>query len=470
MTRYPLEPDARSFAHLTEACVAFVRDHLASIDRQPASYLEDSSDLRRTFREPLPESGHAIEAILARLAPAIAMSFNTAGPGYFGFIPGGGIYSAALADFVALATNRYVGVVRAAPALAEIEMQVVRWLASLVGFGPEAGGVLTSGGSMANLIAVVAARTERLGEHFQHGMIYTSRETHLSVAKAARVAGFPAANVRVVPVDGRYRIDLAALQSAIASDVAAGAAPFLVVANAGSTNVGAIDPIPEIVAIARAHGLWVHADAAYGGFFRLVPEGAARLRGLEECDSVTLDPHKGLFLPYGTGCLVVRDPSALRRANAVDADYLRDVASEGDLVNFSDVSPELSRDFRGLRLWLPLQLHGVRAFRAQIAEKLALARLAYERLRADARFEVLDEPQLSVVAFRLARGGDAANRELLERTNGGQRAFLSSTVLDGKLTLRLCVLSFRSHEDRVREAIEALRLGASAIEGDSSHC
>jgi aromatic-L-amino-acid decarboxylase len=134
------------------------------------------------------------------------------------------------------------------------------------------------------------------------------------------------------------------------------------------------------------------------------------------------------------------------------------------------VSPELSRDFRGLRLWLPLQLHGVGAFRAQIAEKLALARLAYEHLRADARFEVLDEPQLSVVAFRLARGGDAANRELLERTNGGQRAFLSSTVLDGKLTLRLCVLSFRSHEDRVREAIEALRLGASAIEGDSSHC
>jgi aromatic-L-amino-acid decarboxylase len=459
----PLEPDARAFDHLTAACVAFVRDHLATLDRQPASHAEDARDLRLAFREPVPEQGHPIESVLARLAPAIAASFNTAGPGYFGFIPGGGIYAAALADFVALATNRYVGVARAAPALAEIEAQTVRWLASMVGFGPSAAGVLTSGGSMANLVAVVTARSERLGERFQHGTLYTSSEAHLSVAKAARVAGFPASSVRVLPVDRRHRLDVAALRAAIAGDAARGAAPFLVVANAGTTNVGAIDPLPEIVAVAREHGLWIHADAAYGGFFRLVPEGAERLRGLEACDSVTLDPHKGLFLPYGTGCVVVRDPDALRRAHAGDAEYLRDVASDADAVNFSDLSPELSRDFRGLRVWLPLQLHGLGAFRAQIAEKLALARLAYERLRDDGRFEIVDEPQLSVVAFRLARGGDAANRELLERVNAGRRAFLSSTVLDRKVTLRLCVLSFRSHEERVVEAIEALRAGAEAI-------
>jgi aromatic-L-amino-acid decarboxylase len=285
----------------------------------------------------------------------------------------------------------------------------------------------------------------------------------MSVAKAARVAGFPAESVRVLPVDARFRLDVAALRKAIASDLAAGAAPFLVVANAGSTNVGAIDPIGEIVQIARAHGMWVHADAAYGGFFRLVPEGAARLRGIEECDSVTLDPHKGLFLPYGTGCVVVRDPATLRRAFAGDAEYLRDVASDGDSVSFSEISPELSREFRGLRLWLPLQLHGIAAFRLQIAEKLALARLVYERLSADPKFEVVDEPQLSIVAFRLARGGDEANRELLSRVNGKRRAFLSSTVLDGKVTLRLCVLSFRSHEDRVEETLATLRAEAAAL-------
>jgi aromatic-L-amino-acid decarboxylase len=316
---------------------------------------------------------------------------------------------------------------------------------------------------MANLLAVVAARSERLGERFQHGTLYASSETHLSVTKAAAVAGFPARNVRVVPVDARFRMDVAALEHAIAADLAAGLVPFLVVANAGSTNVGAIDPIPEIVAVARARGLWVHADAAYGGFFRLVPEGEARLRGIEECDSVTLDPHKGMFLPYGTGCLVVRDPGALRRANAGNAEYLQDVASEGDMVNFADLSFELSREFRGLRLWLPLQVHGLGAFREQLAEKLALARLVYESLRDDPRFEIVTEPQLTVVAFRLAHGDDAANRELLERVNARRSAFLSSTILGGKLTLRLCVLSFRSHEARVRDTIEALRTEAAAL-------
>ncbi len=214
-----------------------------------------------------------------------------------------------------------------------------------------------------------------------------------------------------------------------------------------------------------ARGLWVHGgDAAYGGFFCLAPDGKERLAGLEECDSVTLDPHKGLFLPYGTGSLVLRAPDVLRRAHAVDAAYLQDVVGDEDVVNFTDVSPELSREFRGLRLWLPLRLHGVKAFRDQIAEKLALARLAFTELESDSRFEVLDEPQLTVVAFRLRAGAaDATNRRLLARVNDGQRVFLSSTVMGGRLALRLCVLSFRSHEDRVREAITALRDGAAEL-------
>ncbi len=458
--RHPLEPDATEHDHLTRACVAFVRDHLASLAEQPASDVDDVDALRLSFREPFGEDARPIEAILARLGPAVAKSFNTAGPGYFAFIPGGGIYASALADYLALATNRYVGVAKAAPVLAEIESATTRWLASILGYGPGAGGVLTSGGSMSNLLAIVAARTDRLPEQFLDGTIYGSCETHVSIVKAARVAGFPSRNVRLLPVDARCRLDVRALESAIDADAAAGLRPFMIIANAGTTNTGAIDPLPEIAAIARARGLWLHADAAYGGFFCLTPEGKERLRGIEACDSITLDPHKGLFLPYGTGALVLRDPEALRRAHAVDAGYLRDVTAEDGVVNFTDVSPELSRDFRGLRLWLPLQLHGVAAFRDQIAEKLTLARLVFTELQSDARFEVLDEPQLTVVAFRLRHGTDAMNLALLERVNGGKRVFLSSTVLDGKVTLRLCVLSFRSHEDRVREAIVALRSAA----------
>ncbi|HEY2514356.1 MAG TPA: aminotransferase class V-fold PLP-dependent enzyme [Polyangiaceae bacterium] len=464
MTAHPLEPSVAELDALTAACVAFVREHLRTLAEQPAADAEAAEALRPDFREPVPESGRPIDQVLARLGPAIARSFNTAGPGYFAFIPGGGIPTAALADYVGLSTNRYVGVNKAAPALAEIEATTVRWMASIVGYGAGAGGILTSGGSMSNLLAIVAARAAKLPEAFFSGVLYTSRETHLSVSKSARVAGFPASHVRALPVDDRLRLDVRSLREAIEADAKAGRTPFLIVANAGTTNTGAIDPLPEILRVAREHGLWVHADAAYGGFFNLVPEARERLAGLDECDSVTLDPHKGLFLPYGTGCLVLRDPNALHRAHAGEAEYLRDVASDDETINFTDLSPELSRDFRGLRLWLPLQLHGLGAFRAQLAEKLSLTRVAYEALRNEPRLEIVDEPQLSIVAFRMKRGGDAATRALLERVNAGRRVFLSSTVLGGKLTGRLCILSFRSHADRVGEAVEAIQRGAAGID------
>jgi aromatic-L-amino-acid decarboxylase len=285
------------------------------------------------------------------------------------------------------------------------------------------------------------------------------------VTKAARLAGFPGASLRALPTDARRRLVPAALEEAIHQDRAGGRRPFLVVANVGTTNTGAIDPLPEIVTIAREHGLWVHADAAYGGFFRLAPGGPALLRGIGDCDSITLDPHKGLFLPYGLGALLVRDGGALARAHRDTASYVQDVAEEGSL-GFADLSPELSRDFRGLRLWLPLMLHGIAAFREQLAEKLSLARWAHRELAADPRFEMLDEPQLSVVAFRLrapAEDADSLGPELLRRVNARRRVFLSSTRMDGRYVLRLCVLSFRTHEDRVRDAVDALREEARAL-------
>ena len=239
------------------------------------------------------------------------------------------------------------------------------------------------------------------------------------------------------------------------------------VANVGTTNTGAIDPLPEVLEIAREHGLWVHADAAYGGFFRLAKEGEALLAGLERCDSITLDPHKGLFLPYGLGALLVRDGDALARVHREGASYVQDVTREGSL-GFADLSPELSRDFRGLRLWLPLVLHGLAAFREQLDEKLALARWAYRELASDEHFELLDEPQLSVVAFRLRAPADEADRlgpQLLRRVNDKKRVFLSSTTLRGRYALRLCVLSFRTHQERVEDAVRALRQEAAALLG-----
>ena len=451
----PLEPVSKELRRLIDACAGFVVDQIDTLPTQPSWDIEGAEAVAAGFVEPPPENAGSIETLLERLRPAVAKSFNTAGPGYLAFIPGGGIPAAALADFVGCAVNRFVGVAAAAPALARIEAQVIAWLASLIGYPPGAGGILTTGGSLSNLTALVAARADRLPEDFLNGAIYMSEETHLSVLKAARIAGFPERSLRLVPVDARCRLRPGLLERMIEEDRSKGLRPFLVVANAGTTNTGAIDPLTDVLDIARRHGLWAHADAAYGGFFRLVPEGESRLRGLETYDSITLDPHKGLFLPYGTGCLLVRDPATLRRAHGGEAGYLQDVSSGEGAPNFTDLSPELSRDFRGLRLWLPIQLHGLQAFRLQIQEKLDLARRAYTELKDEPLLEMLDEPQLSIVAF--AARPDTLGPELLRRVNARRRVFLSSTTMGGRYVLRLCVLSFRTHADRVRDAVAAIK-------------
>jgi len=458
--RYPLEPGVGALRELTETCVRFVLDHLDSLDRQPASDVDGAEELAASFSEAAPENGRGLEAVLARLGPAVAKSYTTTGPGYLAYIPGGGLYASALADFIACAVNRYVGVAQAAPVLARIEETAVSWLAGVMGYPPTAAGILTSGGSLSNFSAIVTAREAKLPEDFSRGRIYVSEETHHSVAKAARLAGFRRDAIRVVPVDPRRRLRPSALQEAVREDREHGLVPFLVVPSVGTTNTGAIDPLRDVLAVARDHGLWVHADGAYGGFFRLAPGGERLTDGVEECDSITLDPHKGLFLPYGTGCLLVRDREALLRAHRESADYLQDVEAGATAASFADLSPELSREFRGLRLWLPIQLHGLSAFREQLAEKLALARLAYDELRQVPQLEMLDEPQLSVLAFRVrgpAAEADAKGAELLRRVNARKRVFISSTRIDGRYVLRLCILSFRTHEDRVRDAVSALR-------------
>ncbi len=462
-----LDPTPAELERWLAEASAFVVDHVARLATMPSADVAAAPAATAALVGPPPEDGRPLGEALALLRPAIEASFNTAGPGYLAFIPGGGLPSAGIADLVACLTNRFVNVTAAAPALARLEGITLGWLAGLMGFPEGAGGIFTTGGSLSNLAAIVAAREAKLGEDFADGVIYFSAETHASVAKAARLAGFPARALRSVPVDARLRLDADALEAAIAADRAAGRRPFLVVANAGTTNTGAVDPLPRIVAIGRASGLWVHADAAYGGFFRIAPEGPRLLAGIEDCDSITLDPHKTMFLPYGTGVLLVRDPETLRRAHATaGASYLQDVAAAAGQANFTDLSPELSRDFRGLRVWLPLVLHGVRAFRDALGEKLALARQAALRLAAEPLFELIDEPQLSIVAFvaRPPKGdADAFGEEVLRRVNARGRVFLSSTRHDGRYVLRICVVSFRTHEDRVRDAVDALIEEARAL-------
>ncbi len=293
------------------------------------------------------------------------------------------------------------------------------------------------------------------------------RQTQRAAAKAAAIGGFPQRAIRKVPISENLRMDAEALERLIKEDRGAGRKPFLVVASAGTTNTGAVDPLPAIATICETHALWLHADAAYGGFFALTERGRSRLAGIERSDSITLDPHKTLFLPYGTGVLLVRDGEKLREAHRAKGDYLQDLAPEGDIPNFTDYSPELSRDFRGLRVWLPLKLHGIEAFRIALDEKLDLARVLYEALKNVPRFDVPWEPELTVVPFRYmpeTGDADAFNRRLLERINDSKRIFLSSTRLNGDFWLRACIVSHRTHRDRVDEAIEIVTSAARELD------
>ncbi len=460
-SRPVLEPTGSELREMLDVVGVRLGTFLDTLDTMPATQTDGGARLARSLAEPLPETGttlrNLLRVVFERVMPT---ALHTSGPGYLAYIPGGGLPHSAIADLIAGITNRYVGLWMAAPGLVQVETNVLKWFCGMVGWGDDAGGVLTSGGSMANLIALVTARRERLPVDFLKGTIYTSAHAHHSVRKAALIAGFPLENVREIGLDPSFRMRVDALAAAIARDRAAGLTPFCVVASAGTTAVGAVDPLPAIADLCAAERLWLHVDAAYGGFFLLTERGREALAGIHRADSVTLDPHKGLFLPYGTGCIVVRDRETLRRAHSVSADYLPPPQTEEDRWDFAEMSPELSRDARGLRVWLPLKLVGAAAFRQQLDEKLDLARSAAEAVRAHPGLEVVAEPALSLFAFRVRDAdpaqADARTRKLLAAMNQRKRVFLTGVPLPGGFVIRVCVLSFRTHAAQMQSFAEDL--------------
>jgi aromatic-L-amino-acid decarboxylase len=458
---FPLDFTGDEMRRLVEAAMDRIAAHVDSLPEQPASYITGGARLARSLAEPLPERGTPFPKLLDLLFDrAVPRSINTAGPGYLAYVPGGGLLHAAVADLISDSVNRYVGLFGAAPGLAQLEVNVLDWFREMVGFPRGAGGILTSGGSLSALTALITARRERLPENFLSGVIYLSDQAHHSLEKAALLAGFPAANIRRLGSDEDFRLRPETLDAAVKEDRSRGLTPFLVVGSAGTTNTGAVDPLDELAEAARRHGLWLHVDGAYGGFFVLTDEGRRVLRGIELADSVVLDPHKSLFLPYGTGALLVRDAEALRRTHSLAADYLPESRAE---VDFYEISPELTRPFRGLRVWLPLKMHGAGPFREALEEKLALARWASAELKTIPGIEILAEPQLSTLAFRLNPGGlsieelNRLNRGLMKRINDRRRVLLTGTLLRGQFVIRICVLSFRTHRDRMEMCLEDIR-------------
>ena len=455
---------------MTDEVVARCLDHIHTLDRQPICGDVDAADLCRRLREPAPEHGSDLTPLLDLLfGECIPRSFTAPHAGYMAYIPGGGIYPAALADYIANTTNRYTGVWMAAPALVQLEANALDWLRDWMGFPPETRGLFTTGGSMATFNAILCARERLLGAEIRRGVLYTSDQAHHSVLKSAKMAGIMPDRVRAMPCDAHYRLPVEALSEAIGRDRRDGLVPFAVVSSAGTTNTGAVDPLDRIADVCQAEGLWHHIDGAYGAFFQLCEALRETLRGLSRADSLTLDPHKGMFLPYGTGALLVRDGSALRAAHEATADYLPAMPHPEDFYDPSQHGPELSRGFPGLRVWLSVKLFGAAAFREAITEKRALALDAARRI-AELPGIVMDAPpDLSLFAFHLTWPGatradeDAATRRLMQRTTDGGRVMITGAVAGGRFVGRVCVLSFRTHQTQIDQLVEDLAVSIRAI-------
>lgn len=391
------------------------------------------------------------------------VGINSASGGHLGYIPGGGVYPSALGDYLAAVSNKYAGIFFSSPGAVRIENQLIRWLCKVMGYPTTALGNLTSGGSIANLIAITTARDFKniRSKEVEKAVIYLTHQTHHCVQKALRIAGLAEAQLRYVPMDQHFRMDVIKLRALVNEDAINGLKPFLIVASAGTTDTGALDPLNEIADVAQEYDIWYHIDAAYGGFFILSDELKSRFKGIERSDSVAIDPHKGLFLPFGIGVILIKNVAAVFQSHHYVANYMQDALKIAEELSPADLSPELTKHFRGLRLWLPLHLLGLQPFKAALEEKILLCRYFYDNIQA-LGFEVGPYPDLSIAIYRyVPEDVDATifNEQLVEYVQRDGRVFLTSTKIDGVFWIRLAVLSFRTHLREIDLCLEILKAG-----------
>jgi glutamate/tyrosine decarboxylase-like PLP-dependent enzyme len=447
-------------------------EHLATLREQPAQQSLSRAETRALIAGPAPEEGRSFDEVLEFLETRVFPNHaREPHPRFMGYIPSSPTFPAVLGDWLASGYNFFAGVWSVASGPNEIELVVLDWFRQWLGMPEGTSGLITSGGSTATLTALVAARhaADPTGATLPHMTIYSSDQAHSSVERAAWIVGIPRANVRSIATDDDFRMRVGALHEAIAADRAAGMKPFAIVASAGTTNTGAVDPLSEIADVCARESLWLHVDAAYAGFAALTESGANALRGIERADSVTLDPHKWLFVPFECGCLLARDPRRLEEAFSVHPEYLTDVRAREHEVNFADLGPQLTRAAHALKIWTSVSYFGVAEVREAIARGIRRAEHAARRLSTMADFEILSPAQFGVVCFRARPAGateqelDALNERINARVNATGRFLTSSTRLRGRFSLRLCTQVHRMTEGDVDEVLDAM---ADALESE----
>jgi aromatic-L-amino-acid decarboxylase len=443
-----------------------VTRHLSSLRNEPAIKSLPRSELNRALAHPPPRQGSSFESILHTLDTSVfPYHAREPHPGFLAYIPSCPTFPAVLGDWIASGYNFFAGVWPVAAGPNEIEIVVLEWIREWMGLATGATGLLTTGGSAANLTAVAAARHRAVeaGCDINRLAVYTSQQAHSSVTRAAWIAGIKRENVRVVGMDNDFAILPSDLVAHVTADRDAGRTPFLVVASAGTTNTGTVDPLDAIADYCELENLWLHVDAAYAGFAALTDEGRRMLRGIERAHSLTLDPHKWLFVPFECGCLMVREASLLTDAFRILPEYLRDVEPAEEEVNFADRGEQLTRYSRALKIWISVNYFGTDAITEAIQGGMDRARLVESLVRESDLLEVLSPACFGIVCFRVHPTGMADGAvldDLNERINSSVVAegkyLISSTRLRGNFSLRICNLGFRTTEDDIRDLMETI--------------
>lgn len=442
-----------------------VAHHLATLRDEPVIASAPRAQLNASLGSIPPRQGSDFEALIGTLEQSVfPYHAREPHPGFLAYVPSCPTFPAVVGDWIATGYNFFAGVWPVAAGPNQIEMVVLEWFRQWMGMPEGSSGVLTSGGSGANLTALVAARHKAIekGSDIRKLTVYASAQAHSSVVRAAWIAGIARDNVRTVAMDDLFRIDVADLKRVVAKDRAAGLEPFVVVASAGTTNTGSVDPLNDLADYCGSESLWLHVDAAYAGFAALSEEGKAMLRGIERADSLTLDPHKWLFVPFECGCVMVRDPAVLSDAFRIMPEYLKDVEPGEEEVNFADRGEQLTRYSRALKIWMSVSYFGTDVIRSEIDAAMDRARLLESLVAQSRDFESLCPAQFGIFCFRarpkgIAEGAfDALNERINAKVVSEGRFLISSTRLHGNFSLRMCTLGFRTTDDDIRELFAAL--------------
>jgi aromatic-L-amino-acid decarboxylase len=470
-----LEPEKETMKKWKDLVDDYSFDFVKSLETGKAYSYKNNKKFQSVEFDETPKS---LESLIDLLKSEYNDSgINAASGGYMAFIGGGGLYPSSLGDYIAAVTNKYSGVIYGCPAAVDIENSIIKWVCKLIGYPvDDSTGNICSGSSTGILYSVNVAREAKnvKSQVYSKLVFYCTSVCHGCVFKAIKVGGLGDATIRVVPTDDRYMMVTSELENMIQNDLANEFIPFMVFSNAGSTDVGSVDPIYEIGQLARTYNIWHHVDAAYGGFFMLVESQRYKFKGIELADSVTVDPHKTLFMPYGCGIVLYRDSRAARAAFSVNCNCLQDTLN--DEISPADVSVELTKNFRGLRIWLPLQMFGLKPFRSCLEEKILLTEYFYKSVQKIG-YTVGPVPQLTVVIFRfIPKEGavDAVNEELLEMLKRDGTVLLSSTRIDGAYWIRCGIVVFRTHLNHVDSCLRVLTVcyeklkDAKKISGEST--